>query len=191
MARICFSQRGRGVLTEWSSFSGGVRSWSLFDDRLHKYLIPNPFIFLPFNADPRICLSQQVCLPTNRGEIIELISGLSDERTMRCPSSWFVFSKGFHPLTWIYRHIPPSLAHRRRGRRPKDTAKEWRRFFLNCIWQCTLRPVSYWLLVLSHITWRLFDRVAYGSRWVKHQDWWLENVHVLIWLFGVLVDAFP
>ena len=79
MARICFSQRGRGVLTEWSSFSGGVRSWSLFDDRLHKCLIPNPFIFLPFNAGPRICLSQQVCLPTNRGEIIELISGLSDE----------------------------------------------------------------------------------------------------------------
>ncbi|VDB95399.1 unnamed protein product [Peniophora sp. CBMAI 1063] len=29
------------------------------DERLHKYLVPNPWVFAPFNGGPRICLGQQ------------------------------------------------------------------------------------------------------------------------------------
>lgn len=40
------------------------------DERLHRYLTPNPFIFVPFNAGPRICLGQQVSIIKHQHDLL-------------------------------------------------------------------------------------------------------------------------
>ncbi|KAF8880184.1 cytochrome P450 [Infundibulicybe gibba] len=47
------------------------------DDRLKKYLVPNPFIFLPFNAGPRICLGQQFAYNEISLVLIRLLQSFS------------------------------------------------------------------------------------------------------------------
>ncbi|KIK91734.1 hypothetical protein PAXRUDRAFT_148862 [Paxillus rubicundulus Ve08.2h10] len=47
------------------------------DERLHKYLVPNPFIFLPFNAGPRICLGQQFAYSEMSFMLIRLLQNFS------------------------------------------------------------------------------------------------------------------
>ncbi|KAF8996805.1 cytochrome P450 [Cyathus striatus] len=47
------------------------------DERLQKYLIPNPFIFLPFNAGPRICLGQQFAYNEASYFLVKLLQNFS------------------------------------------------------------------------------------------------------------------
>ncbi|KAG0701642.1 cytochrome P450 [Suillus ampliporus] len=66
------------------------------DERMKKYLIPNPYIFLPFNAGPRICLGQQFAYNEMSFMLIRLLqsfsmitlSSESQEPAMRPPAWW-------------------------------------------------------------------------------------------------------
>ncbi|GBE84580.1 Cytochrome P450 52A3-B [Sparassis crispa] len=47
------------------------------DERVARYLTPNPFIFLPFNAGPRICLGQQYAYNEMSFFVIRLLQRFS------------------------------------------------------------------------------------------------------------------
>lgn len=47
------------------------------DDRVRKYLTPKPYIFVPFNAGPRICLGQQFAYNEMSFVIIRLLQNFT------------------------------------------------------------------------------------------------------------------
>ncbi|KZT21756.1 cytochrome P450 [Neolentinus lepideus HHB14362 ss-1] len=60
------------------------------DDRLTRHLTPNPFIFLPFNAGPRICLGQQFAYNEVSFMLIRLLqnfSGMTLEPSAHAPGT--------------------------------------------------------------------------------------------------------
>ena len=69
------------------------------DERLHKYLTPNPFIFLPFNAGPRICLGQQFAYNEMSFFLIRLLQNFeaihldldAQDPQSRVPAKWISF----------------------------------------------------------------------------------------------------
>ena len=64
------------------------------DDRVKNYLVRNPFMFLPFNAGPRLCLGQQVKPFTLFSfSSLTFLLIIPSSRTMKCPSCSFVSSK--------------------------------------------------------------------------------------------------
>jgi len=83
------------------------------DDRLRKYLLPNPFIFLPFNAGPRICLGQQFAYNEVSLFLIRLLqtfSGISfapdaDPNSLP-PASWAT-GEARRPIerVWLKTHL--------------------------------------------------------------------------------------
>ncbi|PPR03000.1 hypothetical protein CVT24_012329 [Panaeolus cyanescens] len=63
------------------------------DERLHKYLTPNPFIFCPFNAGPRICLGQQFAYHEATFYLIRLLQNFTnfkfdENENLKPPKEW-------------------------------------------------------------------------------------------------------
>lgn len=69
---LLFLSLGNAILT-WTE-ADEFDPDRFLDERLKKYLTPKPFIFLPFNAGPRICLGQQVMKTASHTHLLRLIN---------------------------------------------------------------------------------------------------------------------
>ncbi|KAF9530968.1 cytochrome P450 [Crepidotus variabilis] len=90
------------------------------DSRVHKYLTPNPFIFSPFNAGPRICVGQQFAYHEATFYLVKLLQRfknfkLDDRHNTSPPSDWKTSTEGtkskekIHPLASLTMYIKDGL----------------------------------------------------------------------------------
>ncbi|EIM82729.1 cytochrome P450 monooxygenase pc-3 [Stereum hirsutum FP-91666 SS1] len=83
------------------------------DERLHKYLTRNPFIFLPFNAGPRICLGQQFAYNEASFFLVRLLQSFASitltpeaQPSSHPPAQWAQLpGRASREKTWIKSHF--------------------------------------------------------------------------------------
>ena len=88
------------------------------DERVHKYLTPNPFIFCPFNAGPRICLGQQFAYHEATFYLVRLLQQfteftLDQETNVPPPAEWAFEKTGgtrkpvekVHPMSHLTTYV--------------------------------------------------------------------------------------
>ncbi|CAA7262232.1 unnamed protein product [Cyclocybe aegerita] len=100
------------------------------DERLHKYLTPNPFIFCPFNAGPRICLGQQFAYHEATFLLVRLLQRFKEfkidkEVTRPPPAAWASAKdrksvESIHLMSHLTMFVPGGLWLRMKEIQPSD-----------------------------------------------------------------------